>query len=72
MINKKFLKSMDEFGNVLFYFFFTEKWSGAVLLKDTAELQIRGSTEGTLMCLSIGTPKNNTFSICSKHKINYF
>ena len=27
---------------------------------------------GTLMCLSIGTPKNNKFSICSKWKIHYF
>ena len=26
----------------------------------------------TVMCLSIGTPKNNKFSICSKRKINYF
>ena len=26
----------------------------------------------TVMCLSIGTPKNNQFSICSKWKINYF
>ena len=26
----------------------------------------------TLMCLSIGTPKNNKFSICSKWKIRYF
>ena len=26
----------------------------------------------TLMCLSIGTPKNNKFSICSKWKIHYF
>ena len=26
----------------------------------------------TIMCLSIGTPKNNKFSICSKWKINYF
>ena len=26
----------------------------------------------TLMCLSIGTPKNNKFSICSKWKIDYF
>ena len=26
----------------------------------------------TLMCLSIGTPKNNKFSICSKWKIYYF
>ena len=24
------------------------------------------------MCLSIGTPKSNKFSICSKCKINYF
>ena len=24
------------------------------------------------MCLSIGTPKNNKFSICSKRKIHYF
>ena len=30
------------------------------------------SSEGTLMCLSIGTPKNNNFSICSKWKIHYF
>ena len=29
-------------------------------------------TEITLMCLSIGTPKNNKFSICSKWKIHYF
>ena len=26
----------------------------------------------TVMCLSIGTPKNNKLSICSKWKINYF
>ena len=26
----------------------------------------------TLMCLNIGTPKNNKFSICSKWKIHYF
>ena len=26
----------------------------------------------TQMCLSIGTPKNNKFSICSKWKIFYF
>ena len=26
----------------------------------------------TVMCLSIGTPKNNKFSICSKWKIHYF
>ena len=25
-----------------------------------------------VMCLSIGTPKSNNFSICSKCKINYF
>ena len=25
-----------------------------------------------VMCLSIGTPKNNKFSICSKWKINFF
>ena len=29
-------------------------------------------TEIILMCLSIGTPKNNKFSICSKWKIHYF
>ena len=28
--------------------------------------------ENTLMCLSIGTPKNNKFSICPKWKIHYF
>ena len=26
----------------------------------------------TIMCVNIGTPKNNKFSICSKWKINYF
>ena len=26
----------------------------------------------TIMCLSIGTPKDNKFSICSKWKIYYF
>ena len=26
----------------------------------------------TLKCLSIGTPKNNEISICSKSKIDYF
>ena len=26
----------------------------------------------TIMCLSIGTPKNNKFSICSKRKIIIF
>ena len=31
-----------------------------------------GKTVHTLMCLSIGTPKNNKFSICSKWKIHYF
>ena len=30
------------------------------------------SSQYTLMCLSIGTPKNNKFSICSKWKIHYF
>ena len=30
------------------------------------------STVNTLMCLSIGTPENNKFSICSKWKIHYF
>ena len=30
------------------------------------------SIQTTLMCLSIGTPKNNKFSICSKWKIYYF
>ena len=29
-------------------------------------------TVSTVMCLSIGTPKNNKFSICSKWKIHYF
>ena len=29
-------------------------------------------TISTLMYLSIGTPKNNKFSICSKWKIHYF
>ena len=29
-------------------------------------------SENTLMCLSIGTPKNNKFSICPKWKIHYF
>ena len=43
------------------------------------ELQIREGIEDkfdnsmiiflTVMCLSIGTPKNNKFSICSKWKI---
>ena len=28
--------------------------------------------KSTVMCLSIGTPKSNKFSICSKCKINYF
>ena len=28
--------------------------------------------ENTLMCLSIGTPKNKKISICSKWKIHYF
>ena len=28
--------------------------------------------ESTVMCLNIGTPKNDRFSICSKWKINYF
>ena len=27
---------------------------------------------GTVMCLSIGTPRNNRFSICSKWKIYNF
>ena len=26
----------------------------------------------TVKCLSIGTPKNNKISICSKSKIDYF
>ena len=29
-------------------------------------------TGGTLMCLSIGTPESNNFSICPKWKIHYF
>ena len=31
-----------------------------------------GVPKHTLMCLSIGTPKTNKFSICSKWKIHYF
>ena len=31
-----------------------------------------GQCTVTLMCLSIGTPKNNKFSICPKWKIHYF
>ena len=36
------------------------------------EILIRGGIEDTLKCLSIGTPKNNKFSICPKWKIHYF
>ena len=32
----------------------------------------RELSEYTLKCLSIGTPKNNKFSICPKWKIHYF
>ena len=34
--------------------------------------QIYNSYSNTLKCLSIGTPKNNKFSICPKWKIHYF
>ena len=37
-----------------------------------AETSLTVQADGTLMCLSIGTPKNNKFSICSKWKIHYF
>ena len=35
-------------------------------------LSVYGMAAITVMCLSIGTPKNNKFSICSKWKIYYF
>ena len=38
----------------------------------TAAKLMGKSSVNTLMCLSIGTPKNNKFSICSKWKIHYF
>ena len=38
-----------------------------VILKDEINMDLH-----TLMCLSIGTPKNDKFSICSKWKIRYF
>ena len=39
---------------------------------DTRKYDKSFQSEHTLMCLSIGTPKNNKFSICSKWKIHYF
>ena len=47
------------------------RWPG----KFRKDLESQGKVrecENTLMCLSIGTPKNNKFSICSKWKIHYF
>ena len=41
-------------------------------ISSTGEIDIHSETANTLMCLSIGTPKNNKFSICSKWKIYYF
>ena len=38
----------------------------------TPNMQIENRCANTLMCLSIGTPKNNKFSICSKWTIHYF
>ena len=38
-----------------------------------SSLTLKGEANmNTLMCLSIGTPKNNKFSICSKWKIHYY
>ena len=38
----------------------------------TAEPKVYLAMDNTLKCLSIGTPKNNEFSICPKWKIHYF
>ena len=43
-----------------------------VRLADHPDMTLDGYRGCTLMCLSIGTPKNNKFSICSKWKIHYF
>ena len=42
--------------------------------KDIFVLQLSKNlnSEITVKCLSIGTPRNDKFSICSKWKINYF
>ena len=42
------------------------------LLKSYGHIGDIDMTYRSLMCLSIGTPKNNKFSICPKWKIHYF
>ena len=44
----------------------------SIVLHYTLKILLPRETEATLMCLSIGTPKNNKFSIWSKWKIHYF
>ena len=43
-----------------------------IYLLQISDIQTFAKTNIPLMCLSIGTPKNNKFSICSKWKIHYF
>ena len=46
-------------------------WAEHLLVSKSYLLE-GGSEKSTLMCLSIGTPNNNKFSICPKWKIQYF
>ena len=56
----------------LFYFLAVLKKSVLPMGPRVGISQSAWETDDTLMCLSIGTPKNNKFSICSKWKIHYF
>ena len=54
--------------------FRSTSWIGSKgfgLLKDPA-CGTEASSNNEVTCLSIGIPKSNKFSICSKCKINYF
>ena len=49
-----------------------KKYGSSRLQHDKGEDVYFQGKQPTLMCLSIGTPTNNKFSICSKWKIHYF
>ena len=74
-------KSLQEWkihGNPQFWIVLPENvalWSqgqGQLLCPKISNLFTNDPVWDTVMCLSIGTPNNNQFSICSKWKIYYF
>ena len=67
-------KKNDKKLNSRIFFFFRFRFLIKIQLLESSKLEFLDYEMLilSLMCLSIGTPKNNKFSICSKWKIHYF